>query len=1039
MHPVLAGFLFLFLYLNSLSASPIEFNRDVRPILSDKCFGCHGPDAKAKNIPLRLDVESEAKRDLGGRFAIVEGDPARSEVIRRITTEKKALRMPPFTSGHTLSEKEIEVLRQWIAQGAKWQKHWAFIPPVRPPLPGVQNRQWVRNPIDSFILARLEKEGLKPSPQASKETLARRVSFDLTGLPPAPAELDAFLKDSSPNAYEKFVDRLLASPRYGERMAIRWLDAARYADTNGYQFDGERVMWRWRDYVIDSFNRNKPYDQFLIEQIAGDLLPGATLEQKIATGFNRNHRANTEDGIIPEEFAVEYVVDRVETASTVFLGLTAGCARCHNHKYDPLTQKEFYQLYSYFGNVPEYGRAIKYGNSPPLIPAPTAEQQDQLRQLEQRIRRLESALEAQRSAIDHAQRLWERALHHSPALRWTPQLLRQASYDFDGALPPHSGPVNLAPGKFGQAAQLNGSAYFEIPSVAQFDIDDRFSIAAWVNAGCDSCSIWSRMNDSPQGKGFGLHLQDGKLFVTMTNVWADDATRFIAVEDFPRGRWVHVAVTYTGSKMAEGWKLYVQGKPVEVKVLQDTLYRPFRNAGSKFNLPFRIGAGNGPEQRFQGQIDDLHIFTRVLEPDEIESLALGNTLNEIAAKPRAQRSLAEQRQLDWFFLDQAAPEPVRQIWSQVISLREEREALERSFPTVMIMAECNPRKPTHILIRGQYDKPGELVEPGVPEALPPLPPGAPNNRLGLAQWMVDPNHPLTARVAVNRFWQSVFGTGIVKTAEDFGLQGEWPSHPELLDWLAREFVDSGWNIKALMKLIVTSATYQQSSAATAELVARDPENRLLARGPRVRLPAEMIRDGALFAAGLLSTKLGGPSVKPYQPDGLWQELVMQDMYYVQSKGEDLYRRSLYTFWKRTIAPPMMANFDSALRESCTVRENRTNTPLQALNLMNDVTFLEAARFLGQRMLREAPNDVDARLAYGFRLILARSPTQAEQRILRENLQFHRDYFASHPERAKAYLAQGDSPSDPRLDPAELAAYASVASLMLNLDEAITKE
>ncbi|MBL8228552.1 MAG: DUF1553 domain-containing protein [Bryobacterales bacterium] len=1041
MRPLFACFILGVLSMTVVAAAEqtVEFNRDVRPILSDKCFGCHGPDAKTKNIALRLDVESMAKSDLGGRFGIVEGDPAKSEVIRRVTTEKKALRMPPLASGHTLGEKEIDTLRTWIAEGAKWQKHWSFLAPVRHPLPAVRDGLWPRNGIDHFILARLEREGVKPSGEASRETLARRVSLDLTGLPPTVAELDAFLKDTSPQAYERMVDRLLASPRFGERMAIRWLDAARYADTNGYQFDGERVMWRWRDYVIESFNRNKPYDRFLVEQIAGDLLPGATLEQKIATGFNRNHRANTEDGIIPEEYAVEYVVDRIETASTVFLGLTTGCARCHNHKYDPITQKEFYQFYGYFGNVPEYGRAIKYGNSPPLIPAPTVAQQEELRQLEARMRTVESALAKQNAEIERAQAQWERNLAKSAPLTWAPREMREVSYDLNDNLPGHVGKPRIAAGKLGSAVRFDGSTYFEVPSVAQFDIDDRFSIAGWVQPECDNCTIWSRMNDSAKGKGIGLHLEEGKLFLTMTNVWADDATRFVALQPLPRGRWVHLAMTYTGSKMAEGWKLYVDGKPVEVKVLQDTLYRPFRNAGSTFRVPFRLGAGNGREQRYQGLIDDVHVYSRVLEPDEVESLAVGATLNEIAAKPAAQRSAAEKRQIDRYFLDQAAPAGIRENWRRLVALRQDKEALERTFPSVMIMAESVPRKQAHLLIRGQYDKPGESVEPGVPAVLPPLPAGAPNNRLGLAQWMVDKSNPLTARVAVNRFWQSIFGTGLVKTTEDFGVQGEWPSHPELLDWLAAEFVASGWDVKAMMKLMVMSAAYRQSSASSQELTARDPENRLLARGPRARIPAEMVRDSALLAAGLLKEKLGGPSVKPYQPDGLWQELIMQDMHYVQSKGDDLYRRSLYTFWKRTVAPPMMANFDSALRESCTVRENRTNTPLQALNLMNDVTFIEAARFVGQRMLREAPGDANSRLAYGFRLITSRNPSDAEKAVLRSNLQYHLDYFAGNPERVKSYLSQGDSPPDPKLDARELAAYASVASLMFNLDEAITKE
>jgi len=1021
------------------AAAPVEFNRDVRPILSDKCFGCHGPDAATKKIPLRLDSEAAAKADLGGRRAIVEGNPAAGTLIQRITTEKKGLRMPPLASGHTLTEREIETLREWISQGAKWQKHWSFLTPERPALPAVSNPSWTRNPIDYFLLSRLDREGLKPSPRASNETLLRRAALDITGLPPSPAELDAFLADSAPNAFEKAVDRLLASPRYGERMAIRWLDASRYADTNGYQFDGERVMWRWRDWVIDAFNRNQPFNQFALEQIAGDLLPGAKLDQKIATGFNRNHRANTEDGIIAEEYAVEYVVDRVETTSAVFLGLTMGCGRCHNHKYDPITQKEFYQFYAYFNNIPEYGRAMKYGNSPPLVAAPTGEQQQQLSAIDARIAKVHAAIDAGRSETEKAQHVWERSLANSAPVYWSPTVLRDGRFDLDSGLPGHTGTPRIVDGHIGKAVAFDGKTALEMSGYGQYDIDQRFTISAWFRPDCTTCSVLSRMTDSPRGKGYGIHLQDGKLFVTMTSNWDSDATKYETIEPVKQGEWIHIGLTYDGSKMAAGHTLYVNGKPAKVNVIQDNLYRPFRNAGAKFGLPFRIGAGNGPEQMFRGLIDDVQFFSRLLPAEEVESLAVGASLNAIAAKPAAARTPAEQRQLRWHFLEHAAPARVRELYSQFTALQLDKEKLERTFPTVMVMEENKVRRPTHRLNRGQYDKPAEVVEPGLPAILPPMPAGAPNDRLGFAKWMVDPANPLTARVTMNRLWQNMFGAGIVKTTEDFGLQGEWPSHPELLDWLATEFIRTNWDMKGMVKTIVMSAAYQQESKTSPDMLQRDPENRLLARGPRIRMPAEMVRDSALLAAGLLTEKLGGPSVKPYQPAGLWKELIMQDMDYVQSTGADLYRRSLYTFWKRTVAPPMMANFDSALREACTVRENRTNTPLQALNMMNDVTFVEAARFIGQRMILEGGKEANARLRHGFRLVTGRAPTAREAAVLGENLRYHDDYFASKPERVKAYLAQGDTPPAPNIDPRELAAYGAVASLMLNLDEAITKE
>ena len=940
----------------------VEFNRDVRPILSDKCYLCHGPDALAKGVPVRLDVEADARRHAIG------------ELVGRITAQDPARRMPPVASGLKLSDGEIETLRIWVAQGAPWQRHWSFLPPVRRAVPeGV-------HPIDYFVRERLEKEKLRPSPEASRDTLLRRVSLDLTGLPPAPGET---------GTYEQLVDKLLASPRYGERMAARWLDAARYADTNGYQYDGERVMWRWRDWVIESFNRNQRYDQFVLEQVAGDLLPNATLDQKIATGFNRNHRANTEDGLIPEEYAVEYVVDRVDTASTVFLGLTLGCARCHNHKYDPFSQKEFYRLFAYFNNIPELGRAMKYGNSPPLVPAPTREQQAALADLERRIGEIDASLRGR-----------DVGGSGDGSVRWTPSsglVAEVAGGDFDGTKAIDAG------------------------DIAKFDIDDRFTLSGWVTG---EGAVFSKMADTAKGRGYGVYVEQGRVHVHWTSNYNDDAIRMESVEKLSPSRRYHLLVTYTGSRMAEGVRVYVDGKAVEMKVLLDVLYRPFRNAGRVFKESFRVGGGGGPERIFKGRIEDVRAWDRVLREDEIAA---------IADRPEARE--AKRR---WHYLESEAPPEVREAWKRRLALEREREALERNFPTVMVMEEQPARRDTFLLLRGAYDKPGEKVEAGVPAALPPLPAGASNSRLTLARWLTDPQNPLTARVAVNRFWQMYFGTGLVKTVEDFGSQGEAPSHPELLDWLATEFVRSGWDVKAMQKLIVTSQTYRQSSRATPELVQRDPANRLLARGPRVRLPAEMVRDQALAAAGLLVEKQGGPSVKPYQPEGLWKEINMQDMDYVQSHGPDLYRRSMYTFWKRTIAPPMMMNFDAANREACVVRENRTNTPLQALNLMNDVTFLEAARFIGQRMLKEAGPDPVARLRHGFRLVLARAPSAAEEQVLRDNLQFHMDYFADAA-KAKEFVAVGESPADPALNARELAAYGAVASLLLNMDEAVTKE
>ena len=990
------------LLLMPLPAATVEFNRDVRPILSDKCFACHGPDAATKNIPFRLDREEAAKGDLGGgRRVIVSGDSAASLLIQRITTAKAAQKMPPAHTGTKLTEAEISTLKAWIDGGAKWQSHWAFLAPVRPDPPSA-----TPNPIDAFVRQNLERNGLKPSPEAPREALIRRVTLDLTGLPPTPAEVDAFVKDASPKAYENLVDRLLASPRFGERIAVRWLDAARYADTNGYQFDGERHMWRWREWVIEAFNRNQPFDQFILEQVAGDLLPNATMSQRIATGFNRNHRANTEDGIVAEEYAVEYVVDRVETASTVFLGLTMGCARCHNHKYDALTQKEFYQFYAWFNNIPESGRAMKYGNSPPVIPAPTPDQQSKLEVLVKAARGEQAKLDAREASLRKGQQEWEAKVAIDPKKDW-----------------------------------WNPESGLDAKNEGNFDIESPFTLTArFSSQAVPDGSIMSRMTDTPKGKGYGVHADKGRIHVNLTSTWDSDAIRVESVEPVLKANTrVHVAVTYDGSVSAGGIHVYLEGDPVKMRVLADNLYRPFRNAGKKFAEPFRIGQGWGKDRRFNGKIDDVMIYDRVLGTNEVAAMALHYTVNQLAAKPEAKRTEPERLALRWYYLEKASDVETRSLWAKMTTLARDREALEKSFPSVMVMAEKPVPEPTHLLLRGAYDKPGEVVQRGVPAVMPPLPSGAPANRLGLGQWMIDPTNPLAARVAVNRFWQMLFGVGLVKTTEDFGVQGEYPSNPDLMDWLATEFIRTKWDTKAMVKLMVSSDAYRQSSQSTPELMQRDPENRLLARGARHRLPPEMVRDQALAAAGLLTERLGGPSVKPYQPAGLWKEQSMQDMDYVQSHGFDLYRRSLYTFWKRTIPPPMMINFDAAQREACVVRETRTNTPLQALNLMNDVTFVEAARFIGQRMLKEGGATPESRLQYGLRLLTARVPKPDELRVLKENLQYHRDYFASDPNKAAEWLKQGETPADPALDARELAAYGAVASLMLNLDEVVTKQ
>jgi hypothetical protein len=819
-------------------------------------------------------------------------------------------------------------------------------------------------------------------------------------------------------------------------MAARWLDAARYADTNGYQTDAERYMWRWRDWVIEAYNRNLSFDQFALQQIAGDMLPRATLDQKIATGFNRNHRGNGEGGIIPEEYAVEYVVDRVETTSTVFMGLTLGCARCHDHKYDPFTQKEFYQLFAYFNNIPERGKANKYGNSAPMIQAPTVAQQAQLRAIDQKLASAEKRFAGLRAEAVRAQRSWEASLAKSTAVHWSIPHDLVGHLPLDGDLPEtaqfQDGEPQFVQGRIGQAAGFDGKRFILGGNVGAFGFYDKFTLAAWIYPTEGTGAIVTRTKDIEEESGYGLYLKDGKVQANLILRWLDDGARVETVKPIELNRWQHVMMTYDGSRMAEGIKIYVDGKAQELAIHLDDVNQNFLTRD-----PLRIGGGGGPANRFTGHIDDVRVYDVALSPTEAAVVATGESINDLGAIAAEKRTEPQAEKIRLFFLENHAPAAVQESWKQLVDVRNEKQRFLDSLPTVMVMQERDTVRDTFLLLRGAYDKPGEKVTPGVPVMLPTLPKGEPNNRLGFARWLVDQANPLTARVAVNRFWQMYFGAGLVRTVEDFGSQGEWPSHPELLDWLATEFVRTGWDIKAMQKLIVTSATYRQSSKATPELLQKDPENRLLARAARFRLPAEMIRDQALAVSGLLVERLGGASVKPYQPAGLWKELSGQD--YVQDKGENLYRRSLYTFWKRSSPPPSQMNFDAAGREACVVRESRTNTPLQALDLMNDVTYLEASRKLAERVMKERRASAEERIDLAFRFATARRPSQPEARLLTEALSGYLALYKDDPEAARQYLSQGESPRDEELDVSELAAYSTLASLILNMDETITKE
>ncbi len=1007
----------------SAVAVPLEFNRDIRPILSENCFQCHGQDASKREAKLRLDERGSATLARDGIAAILPGKPDESEMVRRIASTDASEHMPPAESHKAVTPAQAALLRQWIAEGANYQKHWAFEPARRPTLPVVRNARWTRGPIDRFILSRLESEGLAPSAEATPEAWLRRASFDLVGLPPTPAEFDAFAAEVAKRgerAYIAAADRLLASPHFGERLAIDWLDAARYADTHGFNNDSTRTMWRWRDWVIEAFNANLPYDRFITEQLAGDLLPKPTLEQRIATGFGRNHVINSEGGIIEEEYRVEYVADRVRTLSTVWLGLTMECARCHDHKFDPVTQRDYYRLFAFFNNVPEHGEDGRVANAVPMIPAPTREQQAALATQERELAALEAKLRAPRAA-------WRMTTEMSARAE---TLIAQACATRDAADAAAKG-VALLNHETPPADHVTPT----VPA-AKLDFSGKqgVTLAFWLRPDADNprdVALLSAFDykgssaDAQYGKGSEVRLIDGEVEVRLSSRYPVYAivlrTEGAAIRP---GAWRHVAVSYAGGKTAAALRLFIDGTEVATRVLYDGLQAepPKRE--------FLVGADNAKDSaRWSGELRELRGF-----PSAIGTAMVRTEIFATAELPEQGDALRE-----LLLADSGAS---REQFTRRNEIWETHLALRRSLPTAMVMQELAQPRAAFVLSRGRYDAPSDPVEPGAPETLlAPWPLGAPRNRLGLARWLTQSQHPLTARVIVNRFWAQLFGTGIVKTLEDFGSQSEWPSHPELLDWLAREFVDGGWNVKALFKSLVLSATYRQSSAVTPALLARDPENRLLARGPRVRLPAELIRDQALAVAGLLDERIGGPSVFPYQPEKLYEGIVVGAEYpgtkWLLSTGGDLHRRSLYTFWKRTITHPAMTSFDAPDREFCTVRRSRTNTPLQALTLWNEPGNVEAARQLGARMLHE-PGDDAARVAFAFRCATGRRATAAETRVLTTALVRMRGEFAANPDDAGKLLKVGATVADASLNTTELAAATSVASMILSLDETVTK-
>jgi hypothetical protein len=1029
----------------------IGYRKDILPILSDRCFKCHGPDSASRKAGLRLDRPDTAIATLdSGSRAIVPSDPAKSELVNRITSADDDTKMPPPDSGKVLSDQEKVLLRKWIEQGAKYEKHWAFEAPKRPPVPEVKHSDLVRNPVDNFAMARFEAEGMEPAPRASKERLIRRLYFDFVGLPPSLSDIDAFLADNSPEAYEKLVDRLMQSPHYGECMAADWLDGARFADSNGYQNDFARDMSPWRDWVIEAYNKHMRYDEFIVEQIAGDLLPNPTLAQKIATGFNRNHRTVTEGGSIEDEWFVENVVDRVETMGTVMLGLTVGCARCHDHKFDPISQKEFYQLFAFFGNIDEKGVYFEVrGNVPPLIKAMTPEHERKLAEFDAKIAASTKEYEQHVARVDADRQPWldsvlkasrngepipaaEVALHQNTSARTE---ITRAEVTADET----SAPPELRDDLFGKVATFDGRQHLDYSGLVFPPADHPFSWAVWVKPAGEG-AILSKMDSSNSFRGCDLYLgSDGRVATHVISTWSSSAIKVSTVKPLPPGEWSHVVATYDGSGKAAGVTLFFNGNKQAVTVDSDSL-----SGSIATDAPFRIGTRSG-DSSLHGSVSDVRLFQHALTPAEVQAVLQGSLARGL--KGIELKAIAESRldQFDKILIATAKDSFGRkaaELRHALQNVRARKVKYEASIPTAMILEDRKDPRDTYVLRRGRYDQPDkdQKVQPNVPNVLPPLPAGAPRNRLGLAQWLVSPENPLVARVVVNRLWQHHFGLGLVKTSDNLGVQSEPPSHPELLDWLATELIRSGWDLQHIQRLIVMSHIYQQRSEASAEQYRKDPDNRLLARGPRYRLPAEAIRDNALATSGLLVDKIGGKSVMPYQPAGLWEELAgaaHED--YTQAHGDDLYRRSLYTYRKRTVPHPSMTTFDSPTWEVCQVKRARTNTPLQALALLNDVTYTEAARKLAERMLVEGGSSADSQIAFAFRITTGRTPNTAELAILRTNLQTYLQRFQQSPTLAKEFVSHGESPRNETLDVTALAARTAVASVLMNMDESISKD
>ena len=1073
----------------SQSREHLDFNQDVQPILASNCFSCHGPDPEMRKANLRLDLEESAfKKRPGKPDAIVPGRPKASELIRRIESKDPHYLMPQSAQGEAkpMKPEEIAVLKQWVAEGAHYRPHWAFEKPARAALPQMQAAGWEKNPIDAFILRRLAKEGLHPSAEADKRTLIRRVTLDLTGLLPTPEEVDHFVQDSSPQAYEHLVDRLLSSPAFGEQRARYWLDYARYADTYGLHYDNSRYIWAYRDYLIKAFNTNEPFDQFAREQIAGDLLPPRNLDQIVASGYVRSGVSSNEGGTIPEELRVNIARERTEAYGAAFLGLTVGCAVCHDHKYDPTTQKDFYQLSAFFNNINEQPFNGDKPNWAPVVRIPKPQNLEAYNRILSKRAELQRQLQALRLQDRVLIQNWLASKQNPAQPVSTDKLqLRLRLDEGGGDVLKNSAPdgKTFPLGKFkpqwGETTwlwpdfRMDTSTRVEMGQIGDFEWDQPFSSGGWFmlrsapnfTSSKVSGALISKMDSTQHDRGWVMAAENGMISVML----ADQAPKEQALPDKPKkgakkveapkvvipkdttpmraikvstvtalptnGQWDHLFFTYDGSGRAAGVKFYVNGTPVATKVVSDTLARNSMRTAA----PLQLGRKSPDEQPARDtRYQDLRLYARALTAEEAKRLPFEDYVSEITSRPASQWDRDQWHAVTEFYFANV-DEQAKALEGQVQQMDAELDKLSEGGEVSLVAQERPSVAYADILTRGIYTARKERVEANTPHFLPPLPAGKPHNRLALADWTVSPENPLTARVTVNRMWNELFGVGLVETTEDFGIMGQRPSHPELLDWLAVEFRESGWDMKHMYKLMVMSATYRQSAKSTPDQLARDPKNLLLAHGPRFRMDAEMLRDIALQSSGLLVNKIGGPSVKPYQPDNVWESVgypTSDTTKYKQDHGDALYRRSLYTYWKRMAMPPNMDAFDAPTRDTACTRRQRTDTPLQALVTMNDPQWVEASRALAERLIKQGGKQPEQRIQYLSELVLSHDPSPQMASVLQQSLNQMEKHYATDPVAAHDLVAVGEKPRDAAIPPPELAAWTMVVSEVLNLDETL---